>query len=239
MTLTVVEISPPLSYLTIRSKTSSDSAEKNCQVTNRKISYKGNCQQRDVNDFRACQPNPNSCPGASSRRIETCVGPNSKNQGSCGAPSSGKQIVTCVGLDTGMALEGRCLDILESLREPLAEYQEKHGLSKNEQFGFITLMTSLCHHAYNAVITILTMLYNLLPLLEGFLYLARFILDKLIEICRTRETGEKVLKSVIFFGEMAAIVLIVMIIFGFILLPVWCLFSTIFGKILGIILSNA
>lgn len=74
-----------------------------------------------MNNYSACQPNP---------KPSRCVGPNSKNLGFPG-------IVTCVGpvptnQETGMALDGRCLDILESLREPIAEYQEKQGLSKTE-----------------------------------------------------------------------------------------------------------
>lgn len=93
------------------------------------------------------------------------------------------------------------------------------------------LCKALFHHSYQAVLTILTMLYNLLPFLDGMLYLVRFILDKLIEICQCHSTGELIFKSLLFTGEMVAVVGFCVMITSFIILPVWCLAFCVIGKL--------
>ncbi|KAF7277795.1 hypothetical protein GWI33_009213 [Rhynchophorus ferrugineus] len=53
---------------------------------------------------------------------------------------------------------------LNLIRDPVVDYQEKRGVSRNEEITFVTLVTSLCTQAYTAAITILVMLWNLMPL---------------------------------------------------------------------------
>lgn len=88
--------------------------------------------------------------------------------------------------------------------------------------------------AYNAGVTILVMLANLFPLLDGFVYLVRFLLDKTLEIAQTRDRTEVILKSLLFFGELIILLLLVMMIFGLILMPVWALLGYIISKFMGI-----
>lgn len=105
------------------------------------------------------------------------------------------------------------------------------------QYSFVMMVTSLCQHAYKAFVTIFTMLYHLTPLLEGFVYLGRFVLDKLIDICRA-DGAEKVFKLLVFICEISIIMLMVMAICGFILFPVWYLLKHILGKIITLLMST-
>lgn len=93
------------------------------------------------------------------------------------------------------------------------------------------LIKNLCTHSYDAVLAIFTMLYNLLPFLNGFLYLLRFILDKLIEICKCEKKSEVILYSLMFLVEMGVIVTFIVIMASFIIIPVWNLTYSLLSKL--------
>ncbi|XP_028129410.1 uncharacterized protein LOC114325538 [Diabrotica virgifera virgifera] len=131
--------------------------------------------------------------------------------------------------------ESTILHTLRSVRSPIVNYQESRGVPRNEQVSFINLITSLCTHAYTAVITILVMLWNLVPLLDGFVYFARFAVDKLINIFETRDSKEKIMKMAIFAGEIIVILFIIFLIIGLIFMPVYLLVARIISKIWGMI----
>ncbi|XP_018563893.1 uncharacterized protein LOC108905501 [Anoplophora glabripennis] len=127
------------------------------------------------------------------------------------------------------------LNSLRAVREPIVDYQEGRGVSRSESVSFLALITSLCTHAYTAAITILVMLWNLAPLLDGFVYFARFVVDKLIEIFETRDKKEKIMKAAVFAGEIIVILFIIFLIMGLIFMPVYVLTARIIGKIWGMI----
>ncbi|KAG5875711.1 hypothetical protein JTB14_012409 [Gonioctena quinquepunctata] len=128
------------------------------------------------------------------------------------------------------------LRTLRSAREPIIVYQETRGVSRNENITFLTLITSLCTNAYTAAITILVMLWNLVPLLDGFVYLARFVMDRLIDIFETQEQKEKIMKATIFLGEILVIFFLIFLMMGLILIPVYVLTARIVSKIWGMIM---
>ncbi|CAH0559622.1 unnamed protein product [Brassicogethes aeneus] len=127
------------------------------------------------------------------------------------------------------------LSTLNVLREPIADYQSSRGIARNETITFMNLITSLISQAYTAGLTILVMLWNLLPLVEGFVYLIRFILDKLIDILETEEPKDKVMKTIIFCGELFLILIVIFLIVGLIFMPVYVLTAKLFGKLWGMI----
>ncbi|CAG9854802.1 unnamed protein product [Phyllotreta striolata] len=129
------------------------------------------------------------------------------------------------------SMQKKLLDTLYSVRAPIVDYQESRGVSRNEQITFISLLTSLCTHAYTAAITILVMLWNLAPLLDGFVYFTRFALDKMIDVLETDDPKEKALKAAMFTGEIIVICFLMFMIVGLIFLPVFVLISKIFSKI--------
>lgn len=102
------------------------------------------------------------------------------------------------------------------------------------QCSFVNIVTSLVQRSYNAGVTIVIMLANLFPLLDGFVYLIRFLLDKILEISQTKDRTEVILKSLLFFGELIILFLLVMMIFGLIVMPVWALLGYVISKCMGI-----
>nr|CAI5862894.1 unnamed protein product [Callosobruchus analis] len=127
------------------------------------------------------------------------------------------------------------LGMLRTVREPIVEYQENRGVSRTEQISFVTLVTSLCTHAYTAAITILVMLWNLAPLLDGFVYFARFLLDRLIDIVETEDPKDKIVKSVVFLVEIIIVLFIIFLIMGLIFMPVYVLAARIVSKVWGMV----
>ncbi|XP_017768160.1 PREDICTED: uncharacterized protein LOC108556521 isoform X2 [Nicrophorus vespilloides] len=120
--------------------------------------------------------------------------------------------------------------VVMTLREPIADIQEKRGISRNQHFSFIDLMTAMFNHTYYACMAIVTMVIGLMPLVEGFLLLVRFVLDKVLEINDTENMCEKIFKSVIFLGELIIIFIFVTIVLTVVLLPVYHLVRYVLHK---------
>ncbi|VEN35872.1 unnamed protein product [Callosobruchus maculatus] len=131
--------------------------------------------------------------------------------------------------------QSQILGMLRTVREPIVDYQENRGVSRTEQISFVTLVTSLCTHAYTAAITILVMLWNLAPLLDGFVYFARFLLDRLIDIVETEDPKDKIVKSIVFLVEIIIVLFIIFLIMGLIFMPVYVLAARIASKVWGMI----
>lgn len=79
------------------------------------------------------------------------------------------------------------------------------------------------------------MLWNLFPLLDGFVYFIRFFLDKLIDIFETEDQKEKIMKAVIFAGEIIVILFLIFLIIGLIFMPVYALTAKIISKVWSMI----
>lgn len=122
-------------------------------------------------------------------------------------------------------------NLLSKVREPLASYQERSGIPRDMDHSFFGLLSALIMTAYQAIITVGNMLLNLFPLADCFLYLCRFILDKSLNICQTTDTKEKICKIVLFIGELIIITLVMMVIFCWIIIPIWQLVSYIGCKL--------
>ncbi|RZC42649.1 germinal-center associated nuclear protein [Asbolus verrucosus] len=108
----------------------------------------------------------------------------------------------------------------------VAQDSNYYGISSDDQhiyFSRQTFNTSkapVSSHAYNAAAIILTMLYNLLPLFEGFTYLLRFMLDKLIDIFETSETYDKIIKTLIFMGQLVVLFFLLYFIITTLMIPI-------------------
>nr|CAH7763702.1 unnamed protein product [Callosobruchus chinensis] len=149
------------------------------------------------------------------------------------ASPTGSSTATGVGMVSQKLrmTQSQILGMLRTVREPIADYQENRGVSRTEQISFVTLVTSLCTHAYTAAITILVMLWNLAPLLDGFVYFARFLLDRLIDIVETEDPKDKIVKSVVFLVEIIIVLFIIFLIMGLIFMPVYVLSARIVSKV--------
>lgn len=105
--------------------------------------------------------------------------------------------------------------------------------------SFVALMQALFQAIYHAVITIITMIINLFPLVDGFLHVCRFLLDKSLEICHTEGRKEKICKILLFIGEIFILSLVIMLIICMIVLPVWALVSYLMSKICHILIPSS
>ncbi|XP_030758356.1 uncharacterized protein LOC115884050 isoform X2 [Sitophilus oryzae] len=124
---------------------------------------------------------------------------------------------------------------LHMIREPVVDYQEARGVPRNEEVTFVTLVTSLCTQAYTAAITILVMLWNLMPLVDGLVYFLRFFLDKVIDIVETEDNKDRAIKGAILFGELTVILFLIFLIVGLILMPVYQLMARLFSKVFSMV----
>lgn len=117
------------------------------------------------------------------------------------------------------------IEIMQTVRKYLVDYQTYRGVSRTESVSFGTLLTSLCSTTYIASITVLVILWNFSPIADGLVYLMKFVLENLIEISETPDEQQKIVKSIIFAGEMMCVPLIVILVVGVIFIPVY--FTTI------------
>lgn len=122
------------------------------------------------------------------------------------------------------------MPVLRSIREPLAEYQEKKGISRNQNYTFLALVSAVCQYVYTVLLCIANMVYNLFPIVDAFLLILRFLLDKGID-CLMAQSSERIIKSVVFLVEFIAIIIMVLAISGLILVPLSVLFSHVFHKV--------
>ncbi|XP_048526513.1 uncharacterized protein LOC109540812 isoform X5 [Dendroctonus ponderosae] len=133
-------------------------------------------------------------------------------------------------------MQSGLLYTLHMIREPVVDYQESSSVPRNEEITFLTLVTSFCTQAYTAAITILVMLWNLMPLVDGLIYFIRFLLDKAIDIVETEDNKDRAIKGAILFGELTIVVFIIFMIVALIFMPVYVLMARLFSKIFSILM---
>ncbi|XP_045465890.1 uncharacterized protein LOC123674834 [Harmonia axyridis] len=109
---------------------------------------------------------------------------------------------------------------LQRIRQPLADYQEQKGLPREEIYSFLSLLTTLCQHSYNAFVVIFAMLYNLSPMMDSVLCILRFLLDRMIEISQTSNLHERTHKLVIFVGQLSVLSAVGFMIYTLIIYPI-------------------
>nr|CAI5868511.1 unnamed protein product [Callosobruchus analis] len=70
---------------------------------------------------------------------------------------------------------------------------------------------------------------------DGFVYFARFLLDRLIDIVETEDPKDKIVKSVVFLVEIIIVLFIIFLIMGLIFMPVYVLAARIVSKVWGMV----
>lgn len=117
-------------------------------------------------------------------------------------------------------VRNRIRSVALKVRGPVADYQAKNGVPLEQQISFVDLIRMLFVCSQAAVFTILTMLWNLYPLLDGFLYVIRFVLDKTLYVCQGETPTERSYRGVVFFGEMVILLLANLFILNLIVMPI-------------------
>ncbi|XP_018331481.1 uncharacterized protein LOC108741250 [Agrilus planipennis] len=148
------------------------------------------------------------------------------------SPSLGSKRTSGNGAKCGKD-KGQILSILLAIREPIAEYQQKGGLGRYEQVGFLCLLTSIYQQAYQACLAFLTMLCNLLPFIDVFLLVIRFALDRLICIVKTDSVGAAAVGLISLIGQVFVVIMMLGLICMFLLFPVLSLVLAFVYRLLG------
>ncbi|XP_015178177.1 PREDICTED: uncharacterized protein LOC107067306 [Polistes dominula] len=123
--------------------------------------------------------------------------------------------------------------ILLNIREHLANYQETtNGISRKE-YPFRDLVKVMGQATGRSLIALLYIIVNIAPIAEIFLYILRFVLDKLINIKNTNNINQMIIKYAIFAIQLLSIYICLTFIFGLIIMPILYMVLHIVAKLLS------
>ncbi|XP_051160639.1 uncharacterized protein LOC127281145 [Leptopilina boulardi] len=110
-------------------------------------------------------------------------------------------------------------NFLSNFRDFLATYQESTGTPSTE-YSFVSLIKVLGEATGKSLLALIYIIVNTAPVIEIFLYILRFILDKLISIRAAEDYRQIFIKSIILLIQFLSIYICLAFIFGFILIPI-------------------
>ncbi|XP_011058680.1 PREDICTED: uncharacterized protein LOC105148576 [Acromyrmex echinatior] len=116
--------------------------------------------------------------------------------------------------------EGRAKQsILSNCREYLATYQESCGTPRTE-YSFAALIVVMAQATARSLLGLIYMIINVVPVIQMFSFILRFVLDKIIEIRRTKNIQQVAVKLTIFIIQLLSVYVCLIFILGFIVLPI-------------------
>ncbi|XP_048512505.1 uncharacterized protein LOC125501303 [Athalia rosae] len=122
-------------------------------------------------------------------------------------------------------------NVLFNVRDYLAGYQESHGTPKTE-YSFAALISVMGQTTGRALIALFYIIVNIAPVAEVFLYILRFVLDKVINIMNTSDKQQIFVKYLVLGLQILAIYICLAFIFGFIIAPIIYMVIEILSKIM-------
>nr|XP_033330967.1 uncharacterized protein LOC117222994 [Megalopta genalis]XP_033330982.1 uncharacterized protein LOC117223008 [Megalopta genalis]XP_033339902.1 uncharacterized protein LOC117228312 [Megalopta genalis] len=108
---------------------------------------------------------------------------------------------------------------LQRIRDCLAAYQESNGVP-NTEYSFATLIKALGQATSQSLLALLYVILNIIPVAQVFLFVLRFILDKMISIRDSKDFRQMMIRSFVFLTELFSVYICLFFIFGFIILPI-------------------
>ncbi|XP_076767038.1 uncharacterized protein LOC143433559, partial [Xylocopa sonorina] len=136
--------------------------------------------------------------------------------------------------------DNRCGDRLESnvkrnflynFRECLVNYQELCGVPRTE-YTFSALIGTMGRVTGRSLLALLHVMLNIIPVVEVFLHVLRFILDKVIGIIDSKDFRQTIVRCLVFTTELFSVYVCLIFIFGFIVLPIVHMVIDILAKIM-------
>ncbi|XP_050496752.1 uncharacterized protein LOC126878227 [Bombus huntii] len=122
-------------------------------------------------------------------------------------------------------------NFLYNFREYLVRYQESCGVPRTE-YSFWALINTMGQATGRSFLALLYVILNIIPVVEVFLYLLRFVLDKVISISNSKDFRQTVTRCLIFTTELFSVYVCLIFIFGFIVLPIVHMVIDIVAKIM-------
>ncbi|KOC59672.1 hypothetical protein WH47_10992 [Habropoda laboriosa] len=108
---------------------------------------------------------------------------------------------------------------------------ESCGVPRSE-YSFLALIRTMGRATGRSLLALLYVMLNIIPVVEVFLYLLRFILDKVISIRNSKDFRQTMVRCFIFTAELFSVYVCLIFIFGFIVLPVVHMVIDIVAKIM-------
>ncbi|KAI4487702.1 hypothetical protein M0802_011892 [Mischocyttarus mexicanus] len=145
---------------------------------------------------------------------------------------SGTEITDYCSLKKSNSVTHKPRTLLLNIRERLANYQESKGIPRTE-YRFRNLVKVMGQTTGRSLIALFYIIVNIAPIAEIFLYILRFILDKLINIKDTNDICQIIIKYVILVIQLLSIYVCLTFIFGLIILPILYMIFHIVAKVLS------
>ncbi|XP_011698504.1 PREDICTED: uncharacterized protein LOC105456266 [Wasmannia auropunctata] len=116
--------------------------------------------------------------------------------------------------------EGRAKrSILSNCREYLATYQESCGTPRTE-YSFAALIVVMAQATARSLLGLIYIILNVAPVIQMFSFILRFVLDKIIDIRKTKNFQQVMVKLTIFVVQLLGVYVCLIFILGFIVLPI-------------------
>ncbi|XP_011173064.2 uncharacterized protein LOC105205399 [Solenopsis invicta] len=116
--------------------------------------------------------------------------------------------------------EGRIKqNILSNCREYLATYQESCGTPRTE-YTFAALIVVMAQATAQSLMALIYVIINVVPVIKMFSFILRFALDKIIDIRRTKNFQQVMVKLTIFVVQLLSVYVCLIFILDFIVLPI-------------------
>ncbi|XP_076665436.1 uncharacterized protein LOC143367476, partial [Andrena cerasifolii] len=122
-------------------------------------------------------------------------------------------------------------NFLNNFREYLVNYQESCGVPRTE-YSFSALIRMMGEATGRSLLALLYVMLNIMPVAEVFLYILRFVLDKVISIRSSDDVQQTAIRCFVFATELFSVYVCLVFIFGFIVLPIMQMVIGIIGKIM-------
>ncbi|KZC10144.1 hypothetical protein WN55_01127 [Dufourea novaeangliae] len=100
-----------------------------------------------------------------------------------------------------------------------ANYQESYGIPRTE-YSFASLIKIMGQATGRSLLALLYVMLNIIPVVEVFLYVIRFVLDKVISIRSSRDFRQRMVRFFVFMTELFSVYICLVFIFGFIVMPI-------------------
>ncbi|XP_076287851.1 uncharacterized protein LOC143212695 [Lasioglossum baleicum] len=108
---------------------------------------------------------------------------------------------------------------LQRVRECLANYQQSNGIPRTE-YSFSALIKRMGQATGQSLLALLYVILNIIPVAEVFLYVLRFILDKMISIKDSEDFWQMLVRIFVFLTELSSVYICLLFLFGFIIVPI-------------------
>ncbi|KOX76668.1 hypothetical protein WN51_11021 [Melipona quadrifasciata] len=108
---------------------------------------------------------------------------------------------------------------------------ESCGVPRTE-YSFSTLINTMGRATGQSLLALLYVMLNVIPVIEVFLHLLRFVLDKVISISNSKDFRQTITRCLVFTTELFSVYICLIFIFGFIVLPIVHMVIDIIAKIM-------